>query len=233
MRPVFCRTVALAFGVLISAASAQGGWIEVGDAGRLPGTAQITVGTGSLTSISGTLLDDTDVDVYRIILAGGGTFSATTFGLTSVDTKLFLFDVTGRGAYVNDDANVFTLQSTLPAGDPLTPAQAGVYYLAIAGFDIDPVSVGGLIFPDPLFPEGVFGPTGPGGGSAVTDFVGTGDFGAYTIELTGAFFAQEPPVTAVPEPLSAVSAGIGMLGLITFQRIRAQKSRSTQQSLRL
>jgi hypothetical protein len=215
------RTVAILLGVLVSVASARAGWIEVGDAGRLPVTAQTPLGTGTLDFIRGSLGNDIDVDVYRIQLTGGGTFSATTEGLSAVDTKLFLFDATGRGVYMNDDADVFTLQSLLPAGDPLTPLAAGEYYLAITGFDLDPVSVAGLIFPDPLFPEGVYGPTGPGGGSPVLDFLGSGDFGDYEIRLTGANFVSAPQ--AVPEPSSLALAAVGGL-VAAAARVRRRRA---------
>ncbi|HEX8203641.1 MAG TPA: DVUA0089 family protein [Isosphaeraceae bacterium] len=185
--------------------------IEAGDAGNLPATAQVASGAGTLDAISGTLASGTDVDVFAIVLGGGRTFSATTVGLTDVDTKLYLFDSTGRGVYTNDDEDVFTLQSTLPAGDLLTPLASGLYYLAITSFDIDPVSLGGKIFPDPIFPDLVYGPTGPGGGSPVTGYTGSGESGAYTIALTGARFQG---ATVVPEPGTLTSLGIAGLGLL-------------------
>ncbi|MCD0462393.1 DVUA0089 family protein, partial [Roseiconus lacunae] len=159
------------------------------------------------------LIDDVDVDVFALLLDGGGTFSATTVGLSDVDTRLYLFDSSGLGIYTNDDADVFTLQSTLPAGDALTPVSAGVYFLAITSFDIDPANASGSLFPIPLFPEALLGPTGPGGGSPVTGWDSFGEAGDYKIALTGASFIGSN--TAVPEPSSflAWSLAIATLGL--------------------
>jgi hypothetical protein len=198
----------------LATAAPAGVLVEAGDAGDLPVTAQVATGTGSLDSISGTLADASDVDVFSIFLSGSGTFSATTVGLTAVDTKLYLFDSAGLGVFTNDDADVFTLQSTLPSGDPLTPLAAGVYYLAITSFDIDPVSLGGPIFPEPIFPDLVYGPTGPGGGSPVIGYTGSGDSGAYTIALTGAQF--QGVAAAVPEPGNLTLLGLAGLSLLGY-----------------
>ena len=65
-----------------------------------------------------------DVDLYRICLTGGGSFSATTVGRARrLDTQLFLFDGAGRGVYANDDGRH---QRDAAADDPLTPAAPGV-----------------------------------------------------------------------------------------------------------
>ena len=118
---------------------------EAGDAGDLPATAQDLSAQG-VVEIDGAFATPTDVDVYRLCLPGGGTFSASTVGGTTVDTQLFLFDSSGLGVYGNDDEGGLR-QSTLPAGHALTPHVAGDYYLAVAPFNRDPFSVGGPIFP--------------------------------------------------------------------------------------
>lgn len=224
---LFSLTVILAVWVgAVDPAMGSVVWVEVGDAGRLPTSAQVTTGAGDLISIIGNLDDDLDVDVFKISVAGGGVFSATTVGLSSVDTRLFLFDSAGIGVYANDDADVFTLQSELPAGNPLTPILPGVYYLAVAGFDINPVSIAGRIFPEPLFPEELLGPTGPGGGAAVIDFEGAGDFGSYTIDFTGAFPAESSPV-AVPEPTLGVV--LCMLTVLSYTVPRRRKAAVQQE----
>lgn len=142
-------------------------WTEIGDAGNLPATAQVTAGSGPLTSISGVIgpLSFTDADLYRIHIPVSGAFSATTVGTggTLIDTQLFLFDLAGLGIYGRDD-NPGTARTTLPAGSPLGPQLAGDFFLAITGFNLDPVNAGGRIFPDT--PRATLhGPTGPGGGS--------------------------------------------------------------------
>jgi Bacterial pre-peptidase C-terminal domain len=152
---------------------------ESGDAGSLPSSAQSS--TGVPTLITGVLENSGDEDVYRVCLTGDGTFSASTVGSALVDPQLFLFDASGRGVYANDD--FVGLQSTLPAGNPLTPTAAGTYYLAITSFNNDPLSSGGPIFG---FGFPIQGPDGPGGGSPVTGWTDEGfASGAYQITLTG------------------------------------------------
>jgi hypothetical protein len=190
-------------------------WDEVGDAGDLPGTAQVTVGAGPLTSITGTVSSGTDGDLYQIFITGGGTFSATTVGTpgTLLDTQLFLFNGAGIGVYANDDT-VGSARSTLPSGNPLTPTTPGLYFLAITGFDRDPVSSAGFIFPNTPF-QGVFGPTGPGGRQPLSGYDGPGQFtGTYTIALTGAEFA------VIPEPGTLTLLGASALGLLAYSRRR-------------
>ena len=188
-------------------------WIEVDDAGQLPGTAQIPAGDGPLEFIEGFLESPTDVDMYAIFINGDGSFSATTVDLTTVDTQLTLFESSGMGVYSNDDdATTGGSQSTLPAFHVLTPTTPGLYYLAVSDWDYDPVSDGGLfIFPHPDTigsNTAVDGPTGPGGESPVIDWGGISTIGggAYTIALTGtntstvlvSNFTANPLTGAVP-----------------------------------
>src|SRR5262245_62140467 len=93
-------------------------WAEIGDAGDLPGTAQIAVGSNPLTQITGSL-GLMDGDLYRIHISSPSTFSATTVGAggTLIDSQLFLFDSAGMGIYANDDQiGGGGTRSTLPAG---------------------------------------------------------------------------------------------------------------------
>ena len=189
-------------------------WIEVDDAGQLPGTAQIPVGDGPLEFIEGFLDSPTDVDMYAIYINGDGSFSATTVGWTTeVDTQLTLYDSSGMGIYSNDDDDATdSAQSTLPSFHLLTPTNPGLYYLAISDWDWDPVSDGGLfIFPHPdntLSDTAVYGPTGPGGELPVIGWAGlsTSGGGLYTIALTGTAsstglvsdFTANPITGAVP-----------------------------------
>ncbi len=161
---------------------------ESGDAADLPATAQITTGCGTLDAISGTK-EASGVDMFRIQIDNPAAFSATTVGLTTIDTQLFLFTSAGLGVYANDDVTGSDTRSTLPAGHASSPATAGVYYLALSQYNKDPQSAGGLIFPDSPYTT-VFGPTGPGGGSAITGWTSGGTAAAtYSINLTGAAFA--------------------------------------------
>lgn len=196
-------------------------YFEPGDAGDLPGSAaQISFAAASIQGALGAQ----DRDVYRIYLAGGGTFSArVTF--STHDTQLFLFDSTLRGVYANDDATSSDLRPFLPASHPLTPMDEGWYYLAISHWNDDPVShfdpgfcIGPICFGgdpgDLIFPDftSVVGPTGPGGLSFVngwTDGSQTSGFGTYTIALTG---LANVPAIPEPETYAMLLAGLMLLG---------------------
>jgi hypothetical protein len=154
---------------------------EQGDAGETPATAQ-NLSTQLVSSITGELAG-ADSDLYRICLAGGRSFSATTVGTTTTNTQLFLFDGAGRGVYADDDAAADTDQSTLPAGDPLTPAAPGEYLLAVSPWDRDPESAAGPIFSNV---SSLVGPNGRGAASPLERWEGfPRSTGAYEITLSG------------------------------------------------
>ncbi|HEY9607212.1 MAG TPA: DVUA0089 family protein [Allocoleopsis sp.] len=167
---------------------------EIGDAGQLPATAQAanTQPSGTaLSSISGRLSNQNDVDLFQIFLTGNQTFSATTVGSTGsdfggkLDTQLFLFNQDGTGIYVsNDVAN--GVESYLPSGRPLTPAEPGLYYLGVSSFNNNPSSTAGAMF-FPTFSGSESGPYQPK--LPLSNWSNTGaDSGSYTIHLTGAHF---------------------------------------------
>jgi hypothetical protein len=191
--------IALAFAPSALAADEQG------DAGDVPATAQ-DLTRASVGGISGTIATGNDADLYRVCLTGGGTFSATTVGLTGVDTQLFMFDSTGLGVYSHDDGT--TKQSTLPAGHQLTPSASGEYILGISPYDRDPQSAGGPIFSNVAF---VSAANGRGAGSPVEGWAGLPrDSGGYTIALTGTRSCDEtPPVIDLRSPVDGAEVPRG------------------------
>jgi hypothetical protein len=144
--------LALLCTTLIAQTSFADTWVEVGSAGSLPGTANITDGSGSLDLILGNLMDLTEVDMYQIEIIDALTFSAVTLGgvLDVTDPQLFLFDSAGRAVYSNDDAEsgLIGSQSELTAGHPFGPTSTGIYYLAISWFNNEPYSIDGAMFVD-------------------------------------------------------------------------------------
>jgi hypothetical protein len=176
------RFLAAGAGLAVAAAAHGQQWMESGDAGDLPGSAQAALGTGSLQLITGTI-DASDADMFQIAICDFASFSATTVGQTTVDTQLFLFDASGLGVVSDDDTLNMGTQSTIPTGYVFTN---GIYYLALSAYNRDPMSAGGSIFDPPAFTT-VQVPNGPGAGQPVSSWDGTsGSTGPYGIALTGA-----------------------------------------------
>jgi RHS repeat-associated protein len=179
-------------------------WFEVGNSGALPSTAQVPVGTGPLTLISGFTSFGDFEDLYRIRIDEPVLFSATTdpsFDPAAdgdFDTQLFLMDENGFAVLANNDCAGCVGRSYLapPAtdGTGATIPGPGIYYIGITGFPRRPVSPGGNIFDIPIpggFTE-ISGPDGPGAGQPMTDWAGsTPENGFYAIALTGCSFAAE------------------------------------------
>jgi hypothetical protein len=191
--------------VAIAGSNALGAWTEVGDAGDLPGTAQVVTGSGTLDTIFG-VMNDPDVDMYQIYVSDPAGFSAYATGF---DPQLFLFDQSGLGVYGDDDSGG-GLNALLPAGNTYSPTTPGIYYLAISEFNLDPFSAGGAIFSG--YPAAT--PTGPGSGSPVSSWSG-GTWhvgGDYTIELTGAKYIPAPGAILLG------SIGVGLVGWLRRRR---------------
>ncbi|MEE8450391.1 MAG: hypothetical protein V3R99_00700 [Thermoguttaceae bacterium] len=189
-------------------------WIEpaIDDAGALPGSAQTTVGLGSLDGIQGRLAGVDDIDMFAILVTDVSAFSATTVaaGTELLDTQLFLFDSAGRGIAANDDTRFDERNATIPLGT--VSGDPGLYYLAVSEWMDKPISTAGDIFPAPFSPGEVVGPDGPGGANPiitwdVDSFSFPGE--AYEIVLTGAEF-----LSVIPEPSGFVVWGL--IGLIVF-----------------
>jgi hypothetical protein len=158
-----------------------GTWVEDGDAGDLPSTAQVPAGSGTLPEIRGTL-DAGNADMYLIDICDINTFGATLVGGATVDTQLFLFNTDGVGVTFNDDAVVVAGQSTITAQFVPAPGQ---YYIALSTYDNDPVDFDTLeLWLDQPF-IGERAPDGPGAAGAVNSWTGGGVAGAYRLQLQG------------------------------------------------
>ncbi len=120
---------------------------EAGDAGETFATAALTYGAGSLDRIAGSLSNDHDVDIYRIRVTDGASFSATTvpnpgmgFAGTTADTVLYLLrpfhnfnGSTRTGLARNNDAAPGVPQSTLTSANiPENFSPNADYYLVIS-----------------------------------------------------------------------------------------------------
>lgn len=180
---------------------------EQGDAGDTPSTAQ-DLTTQVVDSISGTFAG-ADSDLFRVCLSGGGSFSASTVGVTDpgTNTQLFLFDAAGMGIYADDDA-AGTEQSTLPAGHPLTPAAAGEYLLGVSPYDRDPQSAAGAIFNNVPY---LVGADGRGAAAPVERWWGgLRASGAYTVSLTGTRACESvPPTIDLRSPADGAQVPLG------------------------
>jgi len=160
--------------------------------------------------------------MYRIHISVPIDFSATTVGTVGApglqlqNSQLFLFDAAGFGVYGRDD-DTGTFRTTLPAANALGPQIAGDYFLVITGFNRDPISAGGLIFPSSPNAT-LFGPTGPGGALSVSGYNGLeaalASRGNYTINLTGAEFAS---VATIPEPGTVLLFCVSVFGVVVVR----------------
>ena len=212
----------------MSGTLAGGGAVfESGEAGDLPGTAQLVVGAAGteIESITGRFTFDGDVDMFAIRIDDSAGFSASTDNDGNQlsffrDTQLFLFDPDGFGLLGADGTDTNIFRSELPIGSFAGPP--GDYLLAVSDYDNDPVNVSGEIFPD-LPIVGTFGPTGPGGPLAVADWNAdfrTPELGQYRIDLTGA--------VVIPEPGSAILLVSGYVLVASYKRRTRQAIRARQ-----
>jgi len=200
--PRFTRIAVTALAVAVSLGLAPSAFAvsENGDAGDLPSTSQ-DLGSGAVTSILGSFTGGGDVDMYRVCLTDGASFSATTVGATTLDTQLFLLDANGLGVYSNDDAAIGVRGSRLPSNHRFSPPAPGVYFIALSSFNNDPQSDAGEIFPDlfstSLYPDMVVDAAGVGADEPIVRWSGPtrGPPGLYRITVTGTMGCDMVPPT--------------------------------------
>ncbi|MEZ5962983.1 MAG: hypothetical protein R3F56_03960 [Planctomycetota bacterium] len=208
------RSLSLLLPLALGSTALAQTWTESGDAGKLPGTAQVVaLGSGALTQIDGNIDNSSetggaqdDKDMYMIYITDTATFSATTTGGTTLDTQLFLFSLDGKGVSHNDDDPTTTgLQSRVTG--VFVPAP-GCYLLAVSTYNRDPQSGGGLIWANSPF-NVERQPDGPNAGGAVDSWTSqtTGSTGAYSIFLTGAAYVPQNGVEIYPGVTSFTSRG--------------------------
>jgi len=161
----------------------------VADVGDLPGTSSEVTGRGTaIKNISGNI-DLDDADMYKIRVCDKNVFQVTAVGGSSLDTMVWLFDLTGKGIVMNDDSSATNGQSTIggATGSPLVTAN-GLYYLAISEFQHTPFDVSSQQLW--LFPQASAivqaAPDGPGAANPLTGWTGaTSTLGAYVLTCTG------------------------------------------------
>ncbi|MCB9848200.1 MAG: hypothetical protein H6814_07270 [Phycisphaeraceae bacterium] len=187
-------------------------WPENPEAGALPATAQKVYGPGAVGTIFGSLggpgpapigvrgISGDFQDMYLIKIVDPLAFVATTFpgagGSANFDTQLFLFTGPdhpagpGLGIFANDEApgalaGESLLTNNVTDGSMHPQLLADVhYYLAISGFNSDPVSPTGNIFNQATRTE-QSGPDGMGGSDQINAWDANGDVGDYAISLQG------------------------------------------------
>jgi hypothetical protein len=123
-------------------ANGTGTFSEAGDAGEVVDAENHTFGNGPLNLITGSLSNDQDVDMYRIVVADPATFSATTvpnpgagFSGAAFDTVLTLINEPGWGGRALtqcDNAAPGVIQSTITGTGGTAAVSGRTYYLAIS-----------------------------------------------------------------------------------------------------
>lgn len=179
-------------------------YFEVGDAGQSLTDAQL-VGGG--TDVIHGNVSLTSPDLFAFYWSGGA-FAVDTFGSTA-DTQLFLFNAAGQGVWANDQATAGTSASQI-----IDPALgSGQYFIGVSGFDYDPYSSVGVIFPSAPF-TGQFGPLN----NAPLDH-----WAAFSPHVSGVgdYVVNFRTPTALPEPstLPVFAVALAALGFATRRRV--------------
>jgi hypothetical protein len=215
-------------------AQPAGVWNEQTDAGKVIDTAQVTMGTGPLNTISGTVPEGLgDGDLYAIRICNPAGFSASTSGPGTLDdTQLYLFRIDGTGIVFNDDnPSGGTTRSRLSSAFT-SSLPVGVYYLGVSGYDMDPVdsSYAEIWLDQPYTTERA--PDGPGAANAVYHFDGTISLsGTYTVTLTGACYAAPPGWTEVNDAAEIFTGSQPIIGSGVLESISGRISVDTDADL--
>ncbi|MFQ3610572.1 MAG: DVUA0089 family protein [Fimbriimonadales bacterium] len=198
--------------------SSFSGWDEQanggGDAGDTIETAQSTA--GSFSAIRGAIDGANDVDIYTITITNPALFSATTYGGTTSDTALWLFDADGKGVLFNEDDpdHPGSYQSRIDNRGGVI-VQPGTYYLAVSLFGRLAAGCDGL----PMWLQRPYNairiPDGPDRLSRQVGWIGnTSSSATYIISLTGVASGTtgDPADCPPPVPWSESYHGNGDAG---------------------
>lgn len=184
-----------------------------GDAGGVPGSANVTIGGGTLTDIIGALSDETaGADMYEIYIPNLQDFTATSTGTGDdpiVNPALYLFNASGDGLYGDDNTGAGSQASI--SGASAASASPGLYYILIVPSGHLPENGSTLLFGDLT---NTIGQANALSSLVIKKYATSGttpspaDSGKdYDIVLTGADFAE------APEPGTVALMGLGMAAL--------------------
>lgn len=152
-------------------------------------------------------------DLFQIYIQDPVNFSARTVATGSgfdIDTKLYLFSLSGHGLLTNNNissANTYSELLATSTDGMFQITTPGVYVIGVTGASNSAAAGVNPIFP--TIPVGILGPTGPGGAMVHNNWLGTAAVGDYRIEFTGVY--------SVPAP---GAAGLAVMGLLLGNRRR-------------
>lgn len=194
-----------------SALAGDNTWAETGDAGQTIGTAQQTLGLGSLQVLTGVLDGRNDVDIFCIHITDEALFRAQVTSFAGQDSILWLFNPDGTLQVANDDFGGGALSTITSQG----VFSNGIYYLGVSRFANIPLNAANAslltntFWPGPDFQQ-------IRGNANILDHWNNGTSpgnvgGAYSITLRGAEFCPTPGAAAL----------LGLGGLVAGRRRRA------------
>ena len=197
---VFSMSLAGGLGLLLGPDWEEG---DKNDAGNTPATARAITGlpdNPQIQMISGCLgcgggFDDFE-DLYALQIAIPELFRVSTEtqfgGSADFNTKLLLFDSSGRALIGNDDASIGETASTLTADPPNSCPwrvdEPGIYFLAVTSSGRQAMVEGpdGPVFAfPPVSVPGIFCATIEGHLNPVSSWSGIGTQGSYAIKCEG------------------------------------------------